>query len=155
MGKGGLYSGMSFIYKYKTLCGFIKAISGGCFVLINKWRYPQSAFTHNDCPVKFCFRLNIQSCKKNKTCQDLQTKLNDNYKLVAELSAENLKLSNEKLRMEQLVDEVRHDQALLKGELHKAQSVVEAINSASPRLPGRRGQPYLNRPRHLNLNGWF
>ena len=116
---------------------------------------PTIRLTHNDCPVKFCFRLNIQSCKKNKTCQELQTKLNDNYKLVAELSAENLKLSNEKLRMEQLVDEVRHDQALLKGELHKAQSVVEAINSASPRLPGRRGQPYLNRPRHLNLNGWF
>ena len=32
--------------------------------------------------------------------------MNDNYKLVAELSAENLKLSSEKLRMEQLVDEV-------------------------------------------------
>lgn len=79
--------------------------------------------------------------------------MNDNYKLVAELSAENLKLSSEKLRMEQLVDEVRHDQALLKGELNKAQSVVEAMNSASPRLPGRRFQPHLNRPRHLNLNG--
>ena len=38
--------------------------------------------------------------------QDLQAKMNDNYKLVAELSAENLKLSSEKLRMEQLVDEV-------------------------------------------------
>ena len=87
--------------------------------------------------------------------QDLQSKMNDNYKLVAELSAENLKLSAEKLRMEQLVDEVRKDQALLKGELNKAQSVVEAMNSASPRLPGRRFQPHLNlnRPRHLNLNG--
>ena len=106
-------------------------------------------------PGEILFPIEHSKLQKNKTCQDLQTKLNDNYKLVAELSAENLKLSNEKLRMEQLVDEVRHDQALLKGELHKAQSVVEAINSASPRLPGRRGQPYLNRPRHLNLNGWF
>ena len=27
---------ISFIYKYKTLHGFIKGVSGGCFVLINK-----------------------------------------------------------------------------------------------------------------------
>ena len=27
--------------------GFIKGVSGGCFVLINKQCYPQSAFTHN------------------------------------------------------------------------------------------------------------
>ena len=38
---------MSFIYKYKTLHGFIKGVSGGFFVLINKWCYPQSAFIHN------------------------------------------------------------------------------------------------------------
>ena len=38
---------MSFIYKYKTPHGFIKGVSGGYFVLINKWGYPQSAFTHN------------------------------------------------------------------------------------------------------------
>ena len=36
VGKGGLYSQMSFIYKHETLCGFIKGVSGGCFVLINK-----------------------------------------------------------------------------------------------------------------------
>ena len=38
---------MSFIYKYKLVCGFIKGVSGGCFVLLNKWCYPQSPFTHN------------------------------------------------------------------------------------------------------------
>ena len=41
---------MSFIYKYETLHGFIKGVSGGCFVLINKRRYMQSAFTYNPGP---------------------------------------------------------------------------------------------------------
>ena len=36
VGKGELYSQMSFIYKYETLHGFIMGVSGGCFVLINK-----------------------------------------------------------------------------------------------------------------------
>ena len=36
-GFGGFYSQTSFIYKYETSCGFIKWVSGGCFVLINKW----------------------------------------------------------------------------------------------------------------------
>ena len=36
VGKGGLYSQTLFIYKYETLPGFIKEVSGGCFVLINK-----------------------------------------------------------------------------------------------------------------------
>ena len=36
VGKGGLYLQMSFIYKYKTLHGFIKGVSGGRFILINK-----------------------------------------------------------------------------------------------------------------------
>ena len=35
MGKADC-SQMSFIYKYNTLLGFIKGVSGGCFVLINK-----------------------------------------------------------------------------------------------------------------------
>ena len=34
MGRGGLYTQTSFIYKYKTLSGFIKGVSSGCFVLI-------------------------------------------------------------------------------------------------------------------------
>ena len=33
-GLGRLYSQMSFLYKYKMLHGFIKGVSGGCFVLI-------------------------------------------------------------------------------------------------------------------------
>ena len=36
VGKCGLYSQTSFIYKYETLRGFIKGVSGGCFVLENK-----------------------------------------------------------------------------------------------------------------------
>ena len=35
MGKVKLYSRMSFICKYETLCSFIKGVSGGCFILIN------------------------------------------------------------------------------------------------------------------------
>ena len=33
------------------LRGFIKGVRGGCFVIANKWRYPQSAFTHNPGPM--------------------------------------------------------------------------------------------------------
>ena len=42
VGKGGLYSRMSLIYKYETLHGFKNGVSGGCYVLIIKWCYPQS-----------------------------------------------------------------------------------------------------------------
>ncbi len=45
--------------------------------------------------------------------QEVHSKLNDNYKLVANLSAENLKLSGEKLKMEKLVDEVRQANTVL------------------------------------------
>ena len=51
VGKGRLYSQMSFIYKYETLHGIIKGVSDRCFVLLNKWCYPQSAFTHNPGPM--------------------------------------------------------------------------------------------------------
>ena len=39
--------------------------------------------------------------------QDAQAKMNDNYKLMAEISNENLRLAGEKLRMEELLEEVR------------------------------------------------
>ena len=52
VGKGGLHPRMSLIYKYETLCGFIKGVSGGCFVLIDKLCYLQSDFTHNLGPTK-------------------------------------------------------------------------------------------------------
>ena len=55
---GGLYSRTSFIYKYETSHGFIKVISGGCFVLINKLCYVQSAFTYNLGPKTNCTRDN-------------------------------------------------------------------------------------------------
>ena len=44
---------MSFIYKYKIARGFTKGVSGVCFVLINKWHYPQSALTHSPGPKQF------------------------------------------------------------------------------------------------------
>ena len=50
---------MSFIYKYGTMCGFIKGVSGGCFELINKWCYPQSAFTHNLGPTLQMIQFNF------------------------------------------------------------------------------------------------
>ena len=40
-------------HKYLTLHGFIKRLSGRYFVLINKWCYPQSAFTHNPGPMSY------------------------------------------------------------------------------------------------------
>ena len=57
---GRLYSQMSFIYKYKTLRGFIKGVSGGCFVLIKKWCYVQSAFMYNPGPTyKFYWWMDL------------------------------------------------------------------------------------------------
>ena len=57
-GLGGVYSQMSFIYKFETSCGFIKGVSGRCFVLKNILHYPQSAFTHNLGPTKkTCWKI--------------------------------------------------------------------------------------------------
>ena len=47
-GSGGLYSQTGFIKKHKMSCRFIKGVSGGCFVRINKWCYPQSGSDEND-----------------------------------------------------------------------------------------------------------
>ena len=35
-GYGGLYSSTSIIFKYEMLRGFIKGVSGGCFILVKK-----------------------------------------------------------------------------------------------------------------------
>ncbi len=63
--------------------------------------------------------------KKSKELQELHVKLNENYKLVAELSSDNLRLSTEKAAAEQLLDEVKSQRELLREELNKAQKVVE------------------------------
>ena len=47
----------------------------------------------------------------------MQRKLNDYYKLVAELKSDNLRLSTEKSAAEQLLEEVKQDQTLLKEKL--------------------------------------
>ena len=54
--KGGLH--IRQIYKYKMVRGLTKGVSGGCFILINKWCYVQSAFMYNPVPmVYFLFYL--------------------------------------------------------------------------------------------------
>ena len=63
--------------------------------------------------------------KKSKDLADVQRKLNDYYKLVAELKSDNLRLSTEKSAAEQLLEEVKQDQTLLKEKLNKAQRVIE------------------------------
>ena len=63
--------------------------------------------------------------KKSKDIGELHQKLNENYRLVAELSSDNLRLSTEKAAAEQLLDEVKHEQSLLRTELGKAQKVIE------------------------------
>ena len=56
---------------------------------------------------------------KNNELSTLQDKLNENYRLVAGLSSENLKLSSEKLKADDVVNEVIKEQARLKQELQK------------------------------------
>ena len=47
---------------------------------------------------------------KGAELTEVQEKLNDNYRLVAKLSSENLKLSGEKLKADQLVAQVIQEQ---------------------------------------------
>lgn len=63
--------------------------------------------------------------RKSRDLAELHQKMNENYRLVAELSSDNLRLSTEKAAAEQLLDEIQHDKALLKGELGKAQKIIE------------------------------
>ena len=70
--------------------------------------------------------------KKTRDVTDLQQKLNENYRMVAELSSDNLRLSTEKAAAEQLLEEVKHEQTLLREELSKAQKVVNnSLNMAT------------------------
>ena len=64
---------------------------------------------------------------KNNELSHFQDKLNENYRLVAGLSSENLKLSSEKLKADDLVNEVVKEQVRLKHELQKAVQVVDAM----------------------------
>ena len=67
---------------------------------------------------------------KNNELACLQDKLNENYRLVAGLSSENLKLSSEKLKADDVVNEVIKEQARLKQELQKAVQVVDAMRDS-------------------------
>ena len=67
---------------------------------------------------------------KNNELNSLQEKLNENYRLVAGLSSENLKLSSEKLKAEDAVNEVVKEQARLKQELQKAVQVVDSMRDS-------------------------
>ena len=58
--------------------------------------------------------VNEENDKKAKDLTELQQKLNENYRMVAELSSDNLRLSTEKAAAEQLLEEVKHEQSLLK-----------------------------------------
>ena len=67
---------------------------------------------------------------KNNEVICLQDKLNENYRLVAGLSSENLKLSSEKLKADDVVNEVIKEQARLRQELQKAVLVVDAMRDS-------------------------
>ncbi len=66
--------------------------------------------------------------RRSRDLQETQIKMNDNYKLVAELSNENLKLAGDKVRAEELVEDLKKDQSALRNELTSAQRVLEQIN---------------------------
>ena len=53
--------------------------------------------------------VNEENERKSKDFQEVQRKLTDYYKFVAELKSDNLRLSTEKSAAEQLLEEVRGD----------------------------------------------
>ena len=75
--------------------------------------------------------------KKTNEVNSLQEKLNENYRLVAGLSSENLKLSSEKLKADDLVSDVIKEQTRLKQELQKAVQVVDAIKESDQATKNR------------------
>lgn len=88
--------------------------------------------------------------RKTRDLAELHLKLNENYRLVAELSSDNLRLSTEKAAAEQLLDEVKHEQGLLKSDLGKAQKMIEdsmmnasssGVDVWSTRQPQRQSSP--------------
>lgn len=62
--------------------------------------------------------------RKTKDLQDVQVKINDNYKLVAELSNENLKLTGEKLRAEEMLEDIKKEHNVLKDELLSSRKMM-------------------------------
>ena len=68
--------------------------------------------------------------RRTKELQETQVKMNDNYKLVAELSNENLKLTGDKVRAEEMVEDLKRQQSVLRGELCSTQRVLEQLNSS-------------------------
>ena len=86
--------------------------------------------------------VNEENEKKAKDLTELQQKLNENYRMVAELSSDNLRLSTEKAAAEQLLEEVKHEQSLLKSDLAKAQKVVNnSLHLASTSAAVRPSSP--------------
>ena len=82
---------------------------------------------------------------KNNELSTLQDKLNENYRLVAGLSSENLKLSSEKLKADDVVNEVIKEQARLKQELQKAVQVVDAMRDSE--ISTRKQHLYVSKNR--------
>ncbi len=70
-------------------------------------------------------KIELLEVEADKKATELAMKLNENYRLVAELSSDNLRLSTEKAAAEQLLDEVKHEQSQLRSQLNKAQKVIE------------------------------
>ena len=88
---------------------------------------------------------------KNNELNSLQDKLNENYRLVAGLSSENLKLSSDKLKAEDAVNEVVKEQARLKQELQKAVQVVDSMRD-SDISTAKKQNVYTARNKRYNMN---
>ena len=136
---GGLLAGSTYsLHRLRRLCyrfrKRIKYLSGDLIakqLQINQLQdnaiiLRQKADKTDEC---LCEMAMMKDDIQNKTNElsDLQDKLNENYRLVAGLSSENLKLSSEKLKADDLVNEVIKEQARLKQELQKAIQVVDAM----------------------------
>ena len=81
----------------------------------------------------------------------VQEKLNENYRLVATLSSENLKLSGEKIKADDLVAQVIQEQGRLKEELTKALKVVDSFKSEKTSLENSSSEGCLLKPYHPDV----
>lgn len=104
-------------------------------------------------------RLRDELEGQQREVKDIREKLNENYRLVAGLSSENLKLSTEKLKADDLVAEVIKDQARLRSELHKALDMLAIVRRPPDGMQSDLGQraapptPSCHRPPSSSSGG--
>ncbi|XP_059092688.1 myomegalin-like isoform X1 [Tigriopus californicus] len=91
--------------------------------------------------------------KKAKELQDAHLKLNENYKLVAELSNENLRLISEKVKVEDLNETLQKDHSRLRAELRDNRKLHPINNIKHYNKPDTNASQEANKPWNIPLTG--